>query len=246
MKKRLAIGLLVVLALSGYALLAKQYRVFPFYQLKAMKLSLLSGQDDSYIRQLRSFDDCKGCPFDIVMLGDSLTAHADWSMLLPYWKVANRGISGDDTRGVRQRMGTVTNTGASRAFVMLGINDLYDESDVDDVVENYREIIRILLQAGIRPVIQSTLFVGPQDARLRSRIASLNVHLKEIAEHNPDVLFIDLNTVLSVGGDIRKDFTTDGIHLNAAAYRVWSCYLMDSGYLAPGEAGLPGYCRRGL
>ncbi len=235
--------LLVMVALAAYALIAKHFRIFPFYQLKAVKLYLLPTHGADYDQRLKAFTVCRSCDYTIVMVGDSLTAHGDWASLFPSLKIANRGISGDDTDGTVRRMDGIFNTGARQAFIMLGINDFYEEKEVDEVLKNYREIIAELLRKNIKIVIQSTLYVSREDARLRPKITALNAQLQALADSDERIDFIDLNRVLSRNGHIKPEFTVDGLHLNQAGYTAWACYLRKKGYLAmPAKRALPAYC----
>ncbi|MDQ6986770.1 MAG: hypothetical protein Q9M25_03095, partial [Mariprofundaceae bacterium] len=130
MKKKSLIALFIIAGLAAYAVAAKHFRIFPFYQLKVAKLHLLPAHDPHYYQRLKVFSDCKPCDYDIVMIGDSLTEHGDWRSLLPALNIANRGISGDHTDGVVRRLDSIISTGAIRAFIMLGINDFYEEKEV--------------------------------------------------------------------------------------------------------------------
>lgn len=236
--------LFVIAGLAAYAAVTMHFRVFPFYQLKAVKLHLMPEHDVNYYLRLKEFTVCKPCDYDIMMVGDSLIAHGDWRSLLPALKIANRGISGDDSEGAARRLDSMINTGATQAFIMLGINDFYEEKEVDDVLENYRKIIGELLQRNVSPIIQSTLYVSREDARLRPKITALNDQLKALADADERITFVDLNAILSRDGDLKREFTTDGLHLNQAGYMAWACYLLEKGYMAmPAQQVLPAYCR---
>ncbi|MDX8392397.1 MAG: GDSL-type esterase/lipase family protein [Mariprofundaceae bacterium] len=246
MRGKILIALLVIVGVVVSAAAIGHFRIFPFYQLKAVKLYLMPQHDALYYQRLKEFTICKPCDYDIVMLGDSLTAHGDWAALLPFWHIANRGISGDDSRGMLERMDSILNTGATRAFLMLGINDFYEEGETADVLHNYQKIIAYLLRENIQILIQSTLYVGREDARLWPKITLLNRQLKAIALADERITFVDLNAVLSPNGELNPEFTVDGIHLNQAGYAAWSCYLLQAGYLSVPENAesnaLPKHC----
>ncbi|MDQ6972149.1 MAG: GDSL-type esterase/lipase family protein [Mariprofundaceae bacterium] len=232
-KSKWVLSGLLFSALLAYAALAVHFRIFPFYELKAVKIYIMPDHDGRYYERQKAFSACEDCVYDIVMVGDSLIDHGDWGALIPFRKIANRGISGDDTRGVLERMDSILDTGARRAFIMLGINDIYEEADVDGVVFNYKKIIATLLQHGIRPVIQSTLYVGPEDVRLRPKITALNNRLEVFARHHSGVDFIDLNHALSHAVELNGEYSSDGLHLNKAGYVAWVCYLLTKGYIVP-------------
>jgi len=233
-KKKNFIGfLLLAVLIFTYGVFAVHFRFFPFYQLKMLKMELFPAHDANYAKTLQKFAACHDCSARVVMLGDSLTAQADWATLLPGAKTANRGIPGDDSFGVLHRLDGVFRSGASLVFIMLGINDFYHEADVSDVLENYREIVRALRQKNIRVVIQSTLYVHREDIRLVPKIEALNKALATIAAHDAGVEFVDLNARLAHEHVLKPQYTRDGIHLNTTGYHVWACTLLHRGLLPP-------------
>lgn len=61
----------------------------------------------------------------IVMLGNSLTENAgDWNSWLLTDNVVNRGISGDDAKGMLYRLDQILPKRPRAIFLMCGINDL--------------------------------------------------------------------------------------------------------------------------
>src|SRR5690606_2386392 len=72
---------------------------------------------------------------DVAMVGDSITDHGEWTEMFPGENVVNRGISGDTTGGLLQRLDTIA---AEQVFVLIGINDILLGIDQDEIVANYR------------------------------------------------------------------------------------------------------------
>jgi hypothetical protein len=64
------------------------------------------------------------------MLGDSITTLTDWKALLPSFDVANRGIPGDTTKGVLERIDNIISMSPKCVAVMLVVNDLIEGRDV--------------------------------------------------------------------------------------------------------------------
>lgn len=157
---------------------------------------------------------------DVVMIGDSITSLVEWSELFPEVSIANRSIGGDTTEGVLNRLDSVYSTGAKIAFLLIGINDISRGDSADTVYSNYEKIIEDLLSHGVQPFIQSTILAGEVEKAFNPRVNELNNRLEKLAE-SKNVLFIDLNMHLEKDGILNAEFTTDGIHLNAAGYRIW-------------------------
>lgn len=165
---------------------------------------------------------------DIVFLGNSITYGGNWSELLGRERVVNRGIGGDNTVGMLHRMQYVYQLTPKYCFIMAGINDLYADAPVGTIISNYSRILDTLQKHRIIPVIQSTLHVNPKWKRAAEKnvqVADLNSRLKELAEER-NIAFIDVNAVLSSGATLRDEFTTDGVHLTAAAYARWRDLLL--------------------
>ncbi|MGL4621995.1 MAG: GDSL-type esterase/lipase family protein, partial [Chroococcidiopsis sp.] len=57
-----------------------------------------------YLQRVSQFQLAPICNSDIVFLGDSITDECEWSELLENPHVKNRGISGDTTMGVLNRL----------------------------------------------------------------------------------------------------------------------------------------------
>src|SRR5210317_515488 len=73
----------------------------------------------------------------IVMLGDSITAFVNWRDLLSRYDVANRGVGGDTTKGIINRLSDIYKLDPEICFIMVGINDLDQGLSVSKVFMNY-------------------------------------------------------------------------------------------------------------
>ena len=156
---------------------------------------------------------------EIMMLGDSITDEGEWSEL---WGkvVQNRGISGDTTTGVLDRLYTL-NPNTKRVFIMIGVNDIMRGVSEDIVFENYKKILKFFQDKNIEVIIQSTLYIG--DSRKQNfnvKIEKLNQNLEEFAKSNK-IVFINLNPIFAPQKTLLKSFTKDDLHLNADAYKLW-------------------------
>jgi lysophospholipase L1-like esterase len=160
----------------------------------------------------------------IVMLGNSITQGGNWSTLLGREDVSNQGIVSDVVAGFFNRLEGIIDRHPRICFIMGGINDIYDDTPVDIIFSTYTEIIDSLQAAGIIPLIQSTLYVSPRwhNAAIKNpEVQHLNARLRTLAG-GKDLEFIDLNALLADKGELRAEFTRDGVHLTPAAYSVWA------------------------
>lgn len=176
---------------------------------------------------------------DIVFLGNSITAGVDWNELLGMKNARNRGISGDITFGVLQRLDEVLEGTPKKVFILIGINDISRNIPDTLIIDNYRKMIsrikagspktKIYLQT-LMPV-NNTFTQFKNHYNKDEHIAAVNAALKNLAEEYK-VTLIDLHPhFMDSNGRLRQEMTEDGLHLNAAGYRHWAALLKNGRYL---------------
>ena len=119
------------------------YKLFPFSEIVKIRNYFKGDKNISpyYLSKVSQFSELKGSDkFSIVMIGDSITDGAEWYELLKNNEVQNRGIGGDTTKGILDRLDTI-NKSIKKAFIMIGINDIYRYETTDEIYENYLKII---------------------------------------------------------------------------------------------------------
>lgn len=230
-KKHLVLLMCLGMTMSFmYGALTVKYKIFPFHQLKALKNSTNANASskplqpfyDYYYDKKSFFDQLPKQEYDIVFVGDSIIDGAEWQDLFPSRKIANRGINGDRTDGLLERLEHVYATSAPSAFIMIGVNDFTSGVSGNKVYSNYKKIIRALTSRGIKVYIQSTLLVGESRKDVNKKIISLNKRLEKLASQNDAITFIDLNKALAPDSILQARFTRDDLHLNGAGYVIWS------------------------
>lgn len=182
--------------------------------------------------QFKSYPNSKK---DIIFLGNSITQGVDWAELLQNSHCKNRGISGDITYGVLQRLQEVTEGLPAKVFVLIGINDI--EHNIPDtlITNNYRRIIRQIKAESPKTKIyfETLLPVNNEFTQFKKHynkdehIAFVNTGLKKIAEEEK-ITLIDLHPhFLDAANKLDKRYTQDGLHLNAEGYKVWAGILKE-------------------
>lgn len=175
----------------------------------------------------------------IVFLGNSLTERGPWQELLPGQPVMNRGIGGDNTFGVLARLEELVSCKPKIIFLLIGINDIGRGLPVEVITKNYRRIIQ-KLQAGTpktRICIQSVLPLNDSMLTFKylenkqDSIRQLNAAIKHIAvAYQLD--YIDLHSIFAnEKGQLKAQYSQDGIHLKPAAYQYWVTYLKQQKFL---------------
>lgn len=157
---------------------------------------------------------------DVIMLGDSLTDENEWHEFFSDIKIINRGIRGQSSQQVLDRIQPILRTEAKYTFVMVGINDILRNYSAASIVDNSREILSLLKEKNHKPILQSILYVSEDQKETNKRIKEANRQLIQLAnELNVD--YIDLNTILAPNGYLEKIYTYDGIHLTGNGYDMW-------------------------
>jgi lysophospholipase L1-like esterase len=162
---------------------------------------------------------------EIVFVGDSLIADGPWSEL--FCPIKNRGIGGETTSGLLDRLDEVTESQPHKIFLLIGTNCLAADVPVAQVVRNYRELLERVRRESpqTRVYVISVLPVNPRFAKgpvhVNATIRELNRQLRDLVGQFASVTFLDVFDALTdASGDLRKDLTTDGLHLNLDGYLV--------------------------
>ena len=163
---------------------------------------------------------------DIIFLGDSLTDSCEWQELFRNVRLKNRGISGDTTNGVLNRIDEVLESKPRKIFIMIGINDLNQGVKVEDILNNYKIILKYFQEKTPQTevFVQSLLPLNNQNFPnngMNKKIIELNDKLRKLSQKS-SFHYIDLYSSF-LDGDNQLDarYTTDGIHLNGQGYLLW-------------------------
>nr|WP_255565872.1 GDSL-type esterase/lipase family protein [Desemzia sp. RIT 804] len=163
---------------------------------------------------------------EIVFAGDSQTDYFEWGEYFEGLSVANRGISGDTSEGLLERIGQVTELNPEKVFLMIGINDLQQDIPVEIIVQNYIKIIEALKKANLETQIyvQSVFPVAGDlyENNLYKRSEPIN---EDVAKLNKRLAQLDgiifLNVAEKFGTELSEDYSVDGLHLNKEGYEIW-------------------------
>lgn len=210
--------------------------LFAAHHLKAQKKSTSwdsTYRPASYKLKVGLFKSYPNDTSDIIFLGNSITAGVDWMELLSLPQARNRGISGDITFGVLERLSEVTEGKPSVVFILIGINDISRNIPDSLIARNYRTIIdRIRTESPNTTIyVQTLLPVNNSFSKYKNHynkdehIKTVNEALKKICA-TKSVHLIDIHDhFLDDEGKLIRDYTEDGLHLNAKGYAAWKKLL---------------------
>ena len=171
---------------------------------------------EQYERENAEYEDYE---VDVAFIGDSLTDGYDLSTYYPQYVTANRGIGGDTTFGLEERLQVSLYDLKPKVVVMLiGANNM------DTMLENYESILQGLKEnlPDSKIVILSLTAMGGEHWGRKNQLAAYNnVSIKLLAQKY-DYAYVDLYSVLydvSIG-EVYEGYTTDGGHFTPKGYTV--------------------------
>jgi len=164
---------------------------------------------------------------DVVFLGNSITQGGkDWSKRLNYPNIKNRGIGGDVTDGVLARIDEIVYFKPKAVFLLIGINDLWNNGSPNNPSAEYigNNIIKIaqVISAKAPKTKVYVQTVLPIDKEIyKNSILKVN-EIIEANEKENAYEIIDLYSIFATeNGLIKKELSSDGIHLNEKGYNTW-------------------------
>ncbi len=166
----------------------------------------------------------------IVFLGDSITqGWGDPGKHFPKYRCANRGISGDTTRGVLYRLPEdVLALHPAAVVLLIGTNDIGIGADPADVLENIKAILAALRASNAKlPVIVCRVMPSAASKeRPAAKIQQLNALVSELIAGDPQFIQCNTYTIFAdAQGDAKKTEFPDLLHPNAAGYAKWVAAL---------------------
>lgn len=164
----------------------------------------------------------------LVFLGDSITQN--WGDNLgnsfPGVRVANRGISGDTTRGVLIRLNEdVLALNPSAVVLLIGTNDLEEQADPETVAANLKLILAALKKHNPKmPIILCQVFPSSASKkRPADQIKKINQLYAVAVKGDAQVTLVETWSLLAnPQGDAKPEEFPDLLHPNQTGYHKWA------------------------
>ncbi len=167
----------------------------------------------------------------VVFLGDSITqgwGNALWAAF-PEMKVANRGISGDTTRGLIIRMEEdVLDIAPSAVVMLIGTGDLGIGIAPEAIARNMQLLLSSLkASSSTMPIILCEVFPSSSEKkRPAEKINALNSLYMELAKGDSQIVYMDTHDLFAnENGDAKLSEFPDLLHPNEAGYAKWAAAL---------------------
>lgn len=171
---------------------------------------------------------------DIIFIGDSIIEYYPLQELLGTTKtIVNRGIRGYQTGLLRENLDAHLYGDAVDQFVLLiGINDIGKDVPMNEALNNLESVIQTISRdyplsqiklVSILPVHQGEEYKQTVYIRTNEKIMAWNQAYQDLASAYMQVEFVPVfENLLDQEGQLKADYTTDGLHLSVAGYQALS------------------------
>ena len=203
--------------------------LFPAYLLAQRTWDTIPYGPDYYRAQYEKFKKEAVVKGKVIFLGNSITEAGNWKKLLKDSTVVNRGISGDITFGILNRIDEVVNRQPSKLFLLIGINDIAKNIPDEVIMENIFSIVSKVrgLSPKTKIFVQSILPTNnsfpdsPDHKNKDDHVITVNAQLQKYGDRL-QYTYVDLYSKFT-DNESRLDakYTVDGLHLNAMGYIHW-------------------------
>jgi lysophospholipase L1-like esterase len=167
----------------------------------------------------------------LIFLGDSITQGwgDDMGGNFAGVKVANRGISGDTSRGVLIRLDEdVIALKPQGVVILIGTNDLYDKADPETVAANLKLIIAKLKAHNAKmPIVLCQIFPSSASKdRPAEQVKKLNQLYAAAVKGDAQIISVDTwGLFANAQGDAKAEEFPDLLHPNQTGYAKWAAAL---------------------
>jgi lysophospholipase L1-like esterase len=199
---------------------------------------------DYHNMRLSGFRNEKVSKNKIVFTGDSMIEFGQWQELLNNSAIVNRGILGDNSFGLLNRIDDIINLQPKILLISIGINDIAKNIPVNVTLNNICDFVNQIIQVSplTKIVVHSILPTNPIHSEPRSeflnhynkneQVVELNSLLKSKSDYFK-FSFVDLySRFVDKSGNLDSEIANnDGLHLNTKGYKLWVDLLKNGNYL---------------
>ena len=204
-------------------------------QYRASRIAMFT-DDFGQLARYRDADGALGAPAAdenrVVFYGDSITDIWKLEDSFPGKPYINRGIGGQTTPQMLVRFRQdVINLQPKVVIILAGTNDIAGNTGPmrsEDIEGNLSSMVELAKAHGIRVVLCSIMPVHNYTEKAKdffaqrpqSRILALNEWIKDYCGKN-NIVYVDyFSAMVDDKGMMKKDLADDGLHPNAAGYKI--------------------------
>lgn len=174
---------------------------------------------------------------DIIFIGDSIIEYYPLQELLGTTKtIVNRGIRGYQTGLLLDNLDAhLYGDAVDQIVLLIGTNDIGKDIPMSQTLTNLESVIQTISRdyplsqiklVSILPVNEGEDFKQTVYIRTNEKIKAWNQAYQDLASAYMQVEFVPVfENLLDQKGQLKSDFTTDGLHLSVSGYQALSSTL---------------------
>ena len=174
---------------------------------------------------------------DIIFIGDSIVEYFPLQELLGTTKtIVNRGIRGYQTGLLLDNLDAhLYGDAVDQIVLLIGTNDIGKDIPMSQTLTNLESVIQTISRdyplsqiklVSILPVNEGEDFKQTVYIRTNEKIKAWNQAYQDLASSYMQVEFVPVfENLLDQKGQLKSDFTTDGLHLSVSGYQALSSTL---------------------
>ena len=175
----------------------------------------------------------------IIFIGDSIVEYFPLHELVQSPKtLVNRGIRGYKTDLLLENLDAhLFGQALDKVFLLIGTNDIGKEMLQAETLANLEAVIQEISRdyplaqiqlLSVLPVNEQEQYKGTVYIRTNEKIQALNRAYQELAQAYYQVSYVDVySSLLDEVGQLAEAYTTDGLHLSVAGYRILAQALQE-------------------
>ena len=176
----------------------------------------------------------------IIFIGDSIVEYFPLYELLQSPKtLVNRGIRGYKTDLLLENLDAhLFGQALDKVLLLIGTNDIGKEMPQTETLANLEAVIQDISRdyplaqiqlLSVLPVNEQEQYKGTVYIRTNEKIQALNRAYQELAQAYYQVSYVDVySSLLDEVGQLAEAYTTDGLHLSVAGYRILAQALQET------------------
>ena len=176
----------------------------------------------------------------IIFIGDSIVEYFPLHELVQSPKtLVNRGIRGYKTDLLLENLDAhLFGQALDKVFLLIGTNDIGKEMPQAETLANLEAVIQEISRdyplaqiqlLSVLPVNEQEQYKGTVYIRTNEKIQALNRAYQELAQAYHQVSYVDVySSLLDEVGQLAEAYTTDGLHLSVAGYRILAQALQET------------------
>lgn len=171
---------------------------------------------------------------DIIFIGDSIVEYYPLQELFGTEKtIVNRGIRGYQTKLLLENLDAhLYGDAVDQIVLLIGTNDIGKDIPINEALDNLERVIQSIARdyplsqiklLSILPVNEGEKYKQTVYIRTNEKIREWNQAYEALVSAYMQVDFVPIyDSLTDSEGQLKKDYTTDGLHLSVAGYQALS------------------------